>query len=168
MKHFNIASVQGVALFLCAFLFLSFNAHASEYAALNGVKDIKAVFDVRSKTVKTAAIQLDLIHQTYHEQNIRNASEQPLFAVVFGGAAVKLISSDREEYSDDEKMLLTMITDKLAAMVKDGIRLEVCLFAADVFDIEPETILPGIHHVDNGWISLIGYQAKGYSLVAVF
>jgi len=28
--------------------------------------------------------------------------------------------------------------------------------------------LPEIKHVSNGWISLIGYQAKGYSLVPAY
>jgi intracellular sulfur oxidation DsrE/DsrF family protein len=168
MKPIKKISVHGVALFLFTLAFIAFNTHAGEFFALKGLHDIKAVFDVRSKSVKTAAIQLDLIHQTYYEQNIRNASEKPAFAVVFGGAAVKLISTDREGYSDEEKMLLGLIADKATAMAKDGIRLEVCLFAADVHDVEPETLLPGIHHVDNGWISLIGYQAKGYSLVSVF
>ena len=45
---------------------------------------------------------------------------------------------------------------------------EAGLFAADLFDVEPDTILPEIKHVPNGWISLIGYQAKGHNLVAAF
>ena len=59
-------------------------------------------------------------------------------------------------------------TEKLAEMNRDGIRLEVCLFAADVHDVDPATIPGYIHRVDNGWISTLGYQAQGYSLVAVF
>lgn len=168
MKYHIKFHIYGFALFLFTLCFVSFNTSASEYVALEGLKDVKAVFDVRQKNIKAAALQLDLIHQTYHEQNIRNASEQPVFVVVFGGAAVKLLSDDRKEYSDEEQKLLELISGKLTAMAKDGIRLEVCLFASDVHDVEPETILPSIHRVKNGWISLIGYQARGYSLVSVF
>jgi intracellular sulfur oxidation DsrE/DsrF family protein len=52
-------------------------------------------------------------------------------------------------------------------MAKDGIKLEICLFAVKVFGMESSTILPEIKQVGNGWISLIGYEAKGYSLVPI-
>jgi hypothetical protein len=41
-------------------------------------------------------------------------------------------------------------------------------FAANFFNVDPETISPLISRVDNGWISSIGYQAKGYQLVPVY
>ena len=52
-------------------------------------------------------------------------------------------------------------------MTKDGITLEACLVAAKGFGVEPSSILPEIKQVGNGWISLIGYEAKGYSMVPV-
>ena len=52
-------------------------------------------------------------------------------------------------------------------MAKDGVSFEACLVAAKAFGIEPSSILPEIKQVGNGWISLIGYEAKGYSLVPV-
>ena len=53
-------------------------------------------------------------------------------------------------------------------MVKSGIRLEICLVAAQVFGVDPGSVLPEIKQVGNGWISLIGYQARGYSLVPAY
>lgn len=144
------------------------SAGEGEYASLDGLREVRAVFDMRAREIKTAALQLDLIHQTYHDRYIRDVRENPEMAVVISGAAVRIASSDREEYTDEEIMLLDLIAGKVAAMIKDGIRIEICLFAADVFDVEEETILPGIHHVENGWISLIGYQSKGFALVPVF
>ena len=52
-------------------------------------------------------------------------------------------------------------------MTKDGIKFESCLIAAKLLGVEPSSILPEIKQVGNGWISLIGYQARGYSLVPV-
>ena len=168
MKRIKILYNLGCFLLVSVGLFAAGSGMAGEYVALDGVKDVKVVFDVRGKNVKPIALQLDLIHKTYHDANIRAASESPEVAVVFGGGAVKLISDKRKGYNDEEKMLLDLINGKLAEMSKDGIRLEVCLFAASVHGVDPETIPAHINRIENGWISLVGYQQKGFSLVAVF
>ncbi len=157
-----------ISLLLLATFVFGGTSFAGSYPALDGVKDIKVIFDVRGNKVKTVALQLDLIHKTYYEANIRAVTEKPKIVVVFGGGAVKLISINRKGYSDQEKMFLDMIEGKLAEMAREGIRLEVCLFASEVHDVDPATIPEYIHRVDNGWISILGYQAQGYSLVAVF
>lgn len=54
------------------------------------------------------------------------------------------------------------------AMSKDGMQMEICLFAANFFSVDPETISSLISRVNNGWISSIGYQEQGYTLVPVF
>ena len=95
-------------------------------------------------------------------------SKKPKFVVVFGGSSVKFVSTQIEEFNDEERFLLGQIGIKLSTMAKDGIKFEICLFAADLFDVESDTILHEIKQVENGWISLIGYQAKGYSLIAAF
>jgi len=152
--------------FIC--LFVATSAYGSEYEALNGLKDVKVVFDVRAKKIKTAAIYLDLIHETFKDQNIRNVSKQPDFVVVFAGGLSKFVSSNTEGFSDEEKVLISRIVNRVSAMAKDGIKQEICLFAVNAAGVDPATLLPEIKQVDNGWISLIGYQAKGYSLISAF
>lgn len=56
----------------------------------------------------------------------------------------------------------------IAAMAKDGIRLEVCMFAANLMGVKPESFPPQIHPVENGWIASLGYQQKGYSVVPAY
>jgi intracellular sulfur oxidation DsrE/DsrF family protein len=53
-------------------------------------------------------------------------------------------------------------------MLKEGIKLEICTIATKVFNVDASSILPGIKQVHNGWISLIGYQSKGYALIPVY
>jgi intracellular sulfur oxidation DsrE/DsrF family protein len=53
-------------------------------------------------------------------------------------------------------------------MSNDDIHFEVCLFTAKVFGVEPASILPESKRVDNGWISKIGKQSRGYLLVRVY
>jgi len=52
-------------------------------------------------------------------------------------------------------------------MSKAGMRVQGCLSAVKVFGVEPTSILPEIKQVGDGWLSEIGYQARGYSLVPV-
>jgi intracellular sulfur oxidation DsrE/DsrF family protein len=144
------------------------SAVAATYESLAGLKSVKAIFDVRAANAKSAAIQLKLIHDTYKDQGIRAVSKKPSFVVAFMGPSVKLISKDRQGFSAEDQKSMDEIAQIVQAMAKDGIKLEVCDFAANVFGVNPASILPEIKHVPNGWISLIGYQARGYSLVPVY
>jgi intracellular sulfur oxidation DsrE/DsrF family protein len=161
---------------LCRNLFVAFflifiasgYASAEEYAALKGLKSVKAIFDVRAGSPKSAALQLKLIHDTFKDKSLKTITKKPAFVVVFIGPSVKLISKNREGFSPEDQKLLDEIAGTVSAMAKSGIRLEICLFAAKVFGVDPGSVLPEIKQVGNGWISLIGYQAKGYSLVPAY
>ena len=144
------------------------SASAATYEALAGMKSIKAIFDVRAGNAKSAAMQLKLIHDTYKDKSIRAVSKKPSFVVAFMGPAVKLISKDKQGFSPEDQKAMDEIAQTVQAMARDGIKLEVCDFAVKAFGGDPASILPEIKHVPNGWISLIGYQAKGYSLVPAY
>jgi intracellular sulfur oxidation DsrE/DsrF family protein len=144
------------------------NAFSGEYTALKGVESVKAVFDVRTGNPTFAASMLDLAHNTFKDKNITAVTKKPKFVVVFSGPAAKLISTKRTGFSPEEQRTLKHMAESITKMAKDGIKLEVCDLAVKVFDVEPSSILPEIKHVGNGWISLIGYQAKGYSLVTAY
>ncbi|MGH9426401.1 MAG: DsrE family protein [Terriglobia bacterium] len=139
---------------------------AQDYAALKGVEKVKVAFDVRTGVPQTAARQLKLIHDT-HKQLIA-LKKSPVSAVVFIGPAVKLISTNREGFKPEELPLLDEIAQTVSAIANDGIPLEVCLFAAKVFNVDPATVLPEITRVENGYVSLIGYETQGYSLIPVY
>jgi intracellular sulfur oxidation DsrE/DsrF family protein len=46
-----------------------------------------------------------------------------------------------------------------------GIVMEQCRIAAGLLDIDAKDFLEQIEVVDNGYISMIGYQAQGYSQI---
>ena len=137
-----------------------------EYKAMKGIKSAKAVFDERESNPKSAALHLKIIHQTYKE--LAAMKKKPVFVIVFIGPAVKLISKNREGFSNEDQKSLDEIANTISAMSKDGINLEICLVAAKVLNVDPVSVLPEIKKVGNGWISEIGYQAQGYSLVPVY
>ena len=159
-----------MVLFLsfCFLLVAATNVLSAEYESLKGLKSIKAVFDVRIGDPKSAALHLKLIHQTFKDKNIRTVSKKPAFVIVFIGPSVKLISKNKEGFSPEEQKILDEIATTISGMSKEGVKLEICLVAANVFGVDPASVLPEIKRVGNGWISLIGYQAKGYSLVPAY
>jgi intracellular sulfur oxidation DsrE/DsrF family protein len=137
-----------------------------EYKSMKGIKSAKAVFDERQSNPKGAALNLKIIHQTFKE--LAAMKNNPVFVVVFIGPSVKLISKSREGFSPEDQKSLDEIANTISAMSKDGINLEVCLVAAKIFNVDPASVLPEIKRVGNGWISVIGYQSHGYSLVPVY
>jgi intracellular sulfur oxidation DsrE/DsrF family protein len=154
-----------LAVFCLVLSSLSF-ASAEEYDAMKGVNSVNAIFDMRDGNLQTAVIHLNLIHDTYKE--LITMKKNPNFVVVFMASAVKLISSDYSGFTAEEQKSLKEIAGIISRMSKAGIRVEVCLFAVKVFGVEPTSILAEIEQVGNGWISEIGYQARGYSLVPVY
>ncbi len=139
-----------------------------EAEALKGLKSVKAIFDFRTGNLKVAAVMLDAIHETYKGKDIAAVTNKPEFMVVFLGPSVMLITNVREGVSPEDHKMLDAIRDKISVMAKDGIKLEICLFAARMFGVDPATVYSDIKHTENGVISLIGYQAKGFSLVPIY
>ena len=155
-------------LLLGAILLAANTASAAEYDFLQGLKSFKAVVDMRSGKPKSLAVQLGLIHQMYKDASVRSVTESPEFVLVFIGPAVKLVTTNTAGMSPEDKEIAGKIAETITAMAKDGIKLEICLFAVDLLGVDRSSILPEIKHVGNGWISLIGYQHLGYALVPVY
>jgi intracellular sulfur oxidation DsrE/DsrF family protein len=168
MKRGSRTIILSLILSACLAFVIATHGFGQEYEALKGLKSIKAVFDVRVSNPKSAALNLKLIHDTYKDKNIRAITEKPAFVVIFIGPSVKLISKNREGFSPEEQKVVDEIANIISEMSKDGMKLEICLIAAKVFNVDAASVLPGIKHVPNGWISLIGYEAKGYPLVPAY
>ena len=134
-------SLFAVLLVVSVMVFSAFStASAAGYDMLQGLKSFSAVVDMRSAKPQSLAMQLGLIHAMYNDASVRKVTEKPDFVVIFIGPSVKLVSTD----------------------------IEICLVAADLLGVDRTSILPEIKHVDNGWISLVGYQHLGYGLVPVY
>lgn len=168
MKTESKVMLSSLFVLICLLLVTVANGFGEEYEVLKGLKSVKAVFDVRAGNPKGAALTLKVIHQTYQDKNITAVTKKPRFTVVFIGPSVKLISKNREGFSPEELKILDEIAGTISQMSREGIKFEICLIAAQVFGVDPTSVLPEIKRVGNGWISLIGYQAKGYSLIPAY
>jgi intracellular sulfur oxidation DsrE/DsrF family protein len=168
MKRKSKTIMMSALLSVCLLLFAVTHAFGEGYEALKGLTSLKAVFEVRAAEPRSAALQLNLVRSMYKDNSIREITKKPAFVVVFIGPAVKLVSTERKGFPAEQHKILDEIASTISEMSKDGIELEICLFAAHLLGVNAASILPEIKQVDNGWISLIGYQAKGYSLVPVY
>ena len=161
----SLISILAV-LFASSFFVAASDAPAAEYEALKHIKMVQAIFDFRIGDPKTAASQMNLIHDTYRDLALTR--KKPVFVVVFMGPSVKLLSKDTAGFSPDSQKNLDEIAGAISAMSRNGIKFEICLIAAEAFKVDPSAVLKEIAKVENGLISEIGYQVQGYSLVPVF
>ena len=160
--------ISSVFISVAFILSLAANSFGDEYDSLKGVGLPNAVFDFRIGDPNSAAIHLDLIYNTFKDQNLLIKSEKPDFALIFMGPAVKLVSKNRTGFTSEDQKQLDAIARTVSEMSKDGIKLEICLAAVHLMGVDTASIFPEIKQVANGWISAIGYQHKGYALVPAF
>jgi intracellular sulfur oxidation DsrE/DsrF family protein len=142
-------------------------ALSEEYAALDGVRRVKAVFDVSLGSPQMANVVFWAVNNVYEDESVRALPEPPKAVVVFHGPAVKLISTNHKDFKESDKKALDEFANMIRRMKKAGVKLEVCLYALNVLDVDPATILPEVDKVGNGFISVVGYQAQGYSVVTI-
>ena len=162
LRHFNTI----VAAFLIVSI-AAIPAMSGDYAALEGVKSVKTVFDVSQGSPQTANIVFWAVNNVNDDKSVRALSQPPQVAVVFHGPAVKMISTDRNGFKESDNEALDKFANMIQQMKKNGVKFEVCDYALKVMGIDPKTVLPEVDHVGNGFISIAGYQAQGYSVITI-
>ncbi len=151
----------------CIVMLVASPALPGEYAALTGVKGVKVVFDMGLGMPGKANSVFWAVKNVYEDENVRSLPQPPQVVIVFRGPAVKLISTAHAGFKGADLEALEQFADKIRQMKKDGVKLEVCLFAVKVQGVDPATLLPEVDRVGNGFISIAGYQAQGYSVVTL-
>lgn len=133
-------------------------ATAGEYAALDGVKGLKTVFDYGQGSPEKSVAVFQAIRDAYQEKSVTSLANPPATVIVFRSGAVKLLTTA----GGNEK-----VGGMIRQFKEDGVRMEVCMFAVKVLGVDPDTLLPEIEKVPNGFVSVSGYQAQGYSVISV-
>jgi len=170
MNEYFQPIVRRLSTILGAFFIVTLTvlpAMSGDYPALNGVNGVKTVFDVTQGSPQTANIVFWAVKNVNDDQNVRSLSEPPQVAVVFHGPAVKMISTDRNGFKNSDKEALDKFANTIREMKAEGVKFEVCDYALKVMNVDPSTIFPEVDHVPNGFISIAGYQAQGYSVINV-
>jgi intracellular sulfur oxidation DsrE/DsrF family protein len=162
-RHYTLSVLLAVS-----FLTLLTNpVVADDYAALEGVNGLNTVYDVSQASPKVSNLVFWAVRDVYQNDSVSALPNPPRTVVVFHGPAVKLISTERKWFKPEEVAEVDKFADTIRQMKKDGVTFEICDYAAKVMGVDPATIMPEIDHVANGFVSVAGYQAQGYSVVRI-
>jgi hypothetical protein len=132
--------------------------------SLAGLKNVNAVFDITTANPKKLLFYLNLIGNTAETINANGISTK--FVLAFRGPATFYVSNDRSKIKLEEYETAEKISAKLKELSgKPNVRLEQCAVAARALKVDTKTMNKSVHVIGNSWISLIGYQNKGYALV---
>ncbi len=163
-KHF-LRNIPSLFVFILLLLGVT-PAMSQDYDALEGVKGLNTVFDYGHASPEEALVIFPAIREVYQSKSVTSLPNPPSVVIVFHDAAVKFLTTERNG-SQEENATRDKIAEAISQFQKDGVKMEVCMYAVKVFDVNPDLIMPEIEKVGNGWIAASGYQAKGYSLIAV-
>lgn len=136
-------------------------------SAIGDLEQIKAVYDVRKSNPNALDGYLKAIIT-----NVRNLEKEGVEAdlvMVFISHSVKFINTDPPlKIQADYGPALESIAKSIETLGEMGVRMEACNGATRAFDVDNDTLLPGIEPVRSGFIALMGYQNNGYALLPVY
>ena len=145
--------------------FVSASEEVDDSDALKSVQITKSLFDINVSTAGKLELYLQVISQTYDD--LVRQKQSPDFVIAFRGASVRLITTENWSFSDEDQESLKKAAASIQQLRELGVKLEACAIATSLFKMDNKTILPGIKVVGNTFVSLIGYQTKGYALVPI-
>ena len=131
--------------------------------ALKGLKTVKVVCDVNVGDPKLLLRRMELIDETYTQ--LIDAGIQPAFIVAFRGPATKYVTRGTRYVPSEHHAIKKQIQGWITQFDENGFSLEQCAIAARGQKVSYGDILPQITVVQNGYISIIAYQNKGYALL---
>lgn len=144
-----------LAVFLCHAP-LSAAQKPDDREALAGLKKAAVIFDVRVPDQEKLVFNLKLINETFEGMVAQGV--KPKMVVSFRGPGVKFLAA--AEIDQEALALIRELKNK-------GVRVEACSVALRVFKVEQSAIIPEVRLVANVFNSFIGYQNKGYALIAI-
>lgn len=141
---------------------------ASGYAsAFNGITSYNAVYQFTSGDPGVANRVFWAVKNSYEDTAVRDLGLKPNIVVVFHGPVVNLLSTNLAIFPDEVRNEVEQFQATIREMKEDGVTFEVCLYAVKMAGVDETTILPEIDSVDNGFVSVIGYQMQGYAVVRI-
>lgn len=161
--------------FILTLLFLSFaclltsGAQAKDLndtAALSGLHDAKSIFLINLRNPEKVSHLIKVIgltHKQLLEQNVK-----PHFIVVFIGPDVAFLTKNRRGINYMEERDVAKIQREINNLHLKGVRFQACGVALHGMDVKPTALISSVNPVENGFISIIAYQEKGYALVPVY
>ena len=131
--------------------------------SLNGLTKVSVYFDVSLKEDELLVFRMDLLDKTI--KMMEESGLEVTTVIGFRGGASRFITKDDHYVLEEEVENKKKIQDWIKRFSSQGITIEQCAIAAEINDIPVDDFLSEVKIVGNGYISLVGYQAQGYSVV---
>jgi intracellular sulfur oxidation DsrE/DsrF family protein len=142
-------------------------AMAAESAAvpLTGMKEMKIAFDITDANPKVLLNKLEVIDET--RQSLLKQGVTPKFVLTFRGEASRFVQTDIDKIKPEDRELAAKVAAKVKALSQSpGVEsLEQCSIPLRQREIAESKVIPEIKVVENGWIALVSYQARGYAYI---
>ena len=162
MKYSGILGIF-VALVIFSANATAVEPHANE--GLDGVTVGKVVWDVSLADPQKLLPNFRVLRQTYDDLVARKI--KPEMVITFRGPVVKLLTTNIDQLPTAEKQAaggVQQIIQDLAT--RDGIQLLACGISTRAFGVD-NVLMSEVKSVSNSFLPLLGYQSKGYALIAI-
>ena len=163
MRYLYLSVMIVLAVLVTCSVSFSSQTSFDNNRSLNGITKAFVYFDISLKDDKLLVFRMGLLDKT-----IRMMQEEGLevtTVIGFRGGASRFITKDDHYVLEEEVENKTKIQDWIKRFSSQGITIEQCAIAAEMNDIKVDDFLSEVNIVGNGYISLVGYQAQGYSVV---
>jgi intracellular sulfur oxidation DsrE/DsrF family protein len=145
---------------------LGARSHAADDNPIAGLKDAKVAFDITAGDPGRLLNILNTIDET--REGFAKHGVTPHFVLAFRGPATLLTQTDLSRLKPEDRETAAKIAAKLKQLRgAAGIeRLDQCSIAMRGQKVDKAQVNPDVTVVENGWITLVGYQSKGYAYIA--
>lgn len=131
--------------------------------ALDNLSELKVYFDIKADSAAKLEKRLIWINDTYNQ--VSQKGIKATFIIGIRSKASFFITKGDEYVAEEDILTKGKIEKWLKYYVKQGIHIEQCGLSAKLFDIDPQDFFPEITVVKNSYISIAGYQNKGFAYV---
>ena len=131
--------------------------------ALKGLTSVKMICDVNVGDPAALLRRLELIDETYTQ--LVDAGITPIIVIAFRGPATNYVTQGDGYVPAEHLKTKKEIQGLIGQFHENGFILEQCAIAARAQKVAYKDILPKITVVQNGYVSLVAYQNKGYALL---
>jgi len=146
--------------------FLTASDLAADDNPVAGLKEAKVAFDLTAGEPNRMLLILNTIEET--RESFWRQGITPRFVLAVRGPASLFTQADLTRFKAEDRETAAKVAAKLKQLRGSaGIeRIEQCSIAMRGQKIDKAQVSPEVTIVENGWITLVGYQAKGYAYIA--
>lgn len=154
-------------ILICLLPTLLFANELPEHAFSLTKKTSSIIWDINTANLTKLKIYLGIIEETYSQ--LQAEGKSPEMVLAFRGESVRVISSRMEKISTDAFPELLDISNIMQRLSKlSGVRLEACLIAARLYQVDKDELWGNVVPVTNTFLSLVQYQSAGYALIPIY